>query len=74
MIKLPVESNMIPIAVPRELLADTLGTRTLRLRANVSLPSNRLSKNTGMVTELVLLPGLNVADLEVESKSLPAIQ
>ena len=65
---------MIPVAVSRELLVVTLGTRTLRSRVKISLPSNILSKNTGMVTELVVFPGSNVADLGVESKSLPATQ
>lgn len=63
---------MIPVAVSRDPLADTLGTLTLRLRVNVSFPSNRLSKNTGTVTELLLLPAGNIADLEAEAKSTPA--
>ena len=64
---------MMPVAVSRELLTDTLGTLMLRLRVNVSFPSNILSKNTGTVTELLLLPAMNTADLEVASKSTPAI-
>ena len=73
-IYLLVESIMMPVAVSRELLAETLGTLMLRLRVNVSFSSNILSKNTGTVTELLLLPAGNTADLEVESKSTPATQ
>lgn len=65
---------MIPVAVLRELLAVTLGTLTLRLRANVSFPSTLLSKDTGMVTELVVLPARKVADRNSELKSTPATQ
>ena len=62
----------MPVAVSREPLADTLGTLMLRLSVNVSFPSNILSRNTGTVTELLLLPAGNIADLEPEAKSTPA--
>ena len=65
---------MIPVAVLRELLKDTLGTLSLRLRANVSFPSKKLSKDTGMVTEVVVLPAGKVADCTSELKSMPAMQ
>ena len=71
---LPVESIMIPVAVLRELFTDTLGVLILIPRANVSLPSARLSKNTGTVTELVVLPAGNVAVSAAELKSLSATQ
>ena len=63
---LPVESIMMPVAVLR---GDTRGTVILRRRPNVSFPSNRLSKNTGTVTELLILPTGNVADSKAELKS-----
>lgn len=71
---LPVESIMIPVAVPCELLGDTLCSVILRRRPNVSFPSNSLSKNTGTVTELLLLPGGNVADSRAELKSTLSMQ
>ena len=67
-----VESIMIPVAVPRELLGDTLAAVILRRRSKVSFPSNILSKKTGTVTELVLLPAGNMAGNKAELKSIPA--
>lgn len=65
---------MMPVAVPRVVLAITLLTDILKRRPNVSFPSNTLSRNTGTVTELLFVPAENVVDSRVASKSTFSIQ